>query len=470
MDAVLNWLCQGFIVALAAAAALRVLGSSHAQVRYVIVWVALLAVALLPCVPILKAALQAGVPEPASGLAGVVSLPARWWTSVGVALGLWALWSLLYAGRVATGLLAVRRARAAARPMSPATERALRCWCAVGPSGRCARVVLSDDVRFAAVLGGRAPVIALAPRLLDYLTAEELDRIVIHEWAHVERRDDLAHIAQLCLRIAVGWHPAIWWLDRQLNLEREAACDEIAVAVTGSARGYAACLAKLAGLQAPAIRSVVPAVGFSSGSLRRRIVRILSIGATPYTPRTVTATVAGGALALVAAGVSHIPAFAVVRVLESTMLGGPLVLVASAPAMVTAASGDGSAAALHGARTSTVRRGSTARGSMVETTPGSMPVSPPAGGDAAESGPPVAIDSPAEPARRRTEPLPSLVATPLPRQLAPSSRARTSEPAEPLWQVAAHGGKAIGRTSQKAATASAALFTRAGQRIARSLQ
>jgi hypothetical protein len=84
------------------------------------------------------------------------------------------------------------------------------------------------------------------------------------------------HLLQSCIRIVAGWHPAVWWLDRQLRIEREIACDEMAVAVTGSARGYAASLVKLASLRAfrPATQTALTAIG--SVGLRRRIVRIMS--------------------------------------------------------------------------------------------------------------------------------------------------------------------------------------------------
>ena len=98
-------------------------------------------------------------------------------------------------------------------------------------------------------MGCGSPVIAIAPALVQHLTADELDRVVIHEWAHVQRRDDLANVAQLVARVLAGWHPAVWWLDRRLQAERETACDEMAVALTGSSKVYAACLVKLAGLR-----------------------------------------------------------------------------------------------------------------------------------------------------------------------------------------------------------------------------
>ena len=51
MHAVLNWLWQGCLVALALAATLRLLDDARAQVRYAVCWVALLCAFVLPVVP-----------------------------------------------------------------------------------------------------------------------------------------------------------------------------------------------------------------------------------------------------------------------------------------------------------------------------------------------------------------------------------------------------------------------------------
>ena len=151
----------------------------------------------------------------------------------------------------------------------------MRHWAQVKEQGRQTHLVLSDDVTAAAVIGGGAPAIAVAPALVEHLTADELDRVVIHEWAHVQRRDDIANVFQMIARLLVGWHPALWWFDRRLRAEREAACDETAVHMTGSSKGYAACLLKLASLRL-ANRQTAPALGvLSSATLSARIQRIV---------------------------------------------------------------------------------------------------------------------------------------------------------------------------------------------------
>ncbi len=132
----------------------------------------------------------------------------------------------------------------------------MKAWLAVRARGRAARLVISDDVRAAAVLGLGSPMIAVAPSALAALSADELDHIVVHEWAHVQRRDDIAQLAQRIVVALTGLHPAVWWIDRQLRLERETACDDWAVNAKGSPKGLALCLTKLASLprHATAIR------------------------------------------------------------------------------------------------------------------------------------------------------------------------------------------------------------------------
>ena len=249
MDAVLNWLWQGGVVAIVAAGTLHLLDRTRAAVRCLVCWAALVVVVLLPLVALTMAA-ASPVASPVFTAAPILTVPVAWWTSSALIAAAWTIWTAIYAIRLARALVVVRRARARCRPFSPAVESTLAHWRRARQTGRPARLVLSDRVSAAAVFGCGRPVIAVAPTLIARLDADELDRVVIHEWAHVQRRDDLANIAQLLVRAVAGWHPAVWWLDRRLSIEQELACDETVVAVTGGAKSYASCLVKLASLRA----------------------------------------------------------------------------------------------------------------------------------------------------------------------------------------------------------------------------
>ena len=284
MEILLNWLWQGVAVALAAAVLLRITRRRvSATTRHHILWVALAVVLLLPLLPLLEGAQRARANRsvrrrpgrrrsaPAAISDQVIPVP----TIVLPSLPAWSTllfllvcssYTTLSGLRIVAALRSLGRIKGMARPFPASREADLKAWLAVRARGRAARLVISDDVRAAAVLGLGSPMIAVAPGALAALSAEELDHIVVHEWAHVQRRDDIAQLAQRIVVALTGLHPAVWWIDRQLRLERETACDDWAVNTKGSPQRLALCLTKLASLPRRPRRSVAHAFGI----VRRR--------------------------------------------------------------------------------------------------------------------------------------------------------------------------------------------------------
>jgi beta-lactamase regulating signal transducer with metallopeptidase domain len=273
-----NWLVQGSIVVVTAAALLRLLHRARAHARY---WVCMAGFALVLALPLMSK-LAALVPQEdapvATGAAltpPLVSLP-HTPSLPTVLFAVWCVWVGVHSLWFAIGIVRIVRTRRRVRTFPSAVEERLCHWTRVKERGRTTHLVLSDQVSAAAVIGGGLPVIAVAPALVEHLTADELDRVVVHEWAHVQRRDDVANVVQLIARLIVGWHPAVRWFDRRLQAEREAACDEIAARMTGSSKGYAACLLKLASLPLTE-RQTAHALGvLSSRTLSARIRRIIT--------------------------------------------------------------------------------------------------------------------------------------------------------------------------------------------------
>src|SRR5262245_15815987 len=308
---------QGVLVAIVAAMGLRVIPRSLPQARYYFIWAACIVVSALPAMPLAFAATAISV-APADRtvvpLEPMVSMSTAWWTSTLFAVALWTVWSAVYAIRLVVGARRLCDTRRHCRDCPLTVQARLQCWSRVRDTGRRTRVVLSTGVRSAAVIGCGSPVIALAPSLIERLSDDDVDRVVIHEWAHVQRRDDIAQCIQRLTLMVAGWHPAVWWLQRQLELEREVACDEIAVAVTGSAKEYAACLATIAALPKLPLRS--PALAMTASSrLHCRIVRVLRVqrvaGARPWRAIAICASVTLAAMALILGNVRVIESAAV---------------------------------------------------------------------------------------------------------------------------------------------------------------
>ncbi len=124
MDAVLNWLWQGAVVATALSLMLLALDRTRANIRYVVCWVGALAVIGLPVMPMLRFAAPAGMADvPQNG--AIVALPDAWWTSGHVILAAAVLWASLQVLRLLSAGLAIRRARRRARPFPAQLERRL---------------------------------------------------------------------------------------------------------------------------------------------------------------------------------------------------------------------------------------------------------------------------------------------------------------------------------------------------------
>jgi beta-lactamase regulating signal transducer with metallopeptidase domain len=474
VDVILNWVWQGGSVAIAAAAALRALPQSRPRARYGLLWAACVLVLLLPVVPsITAAALPMPLGVATSSPASLLTVPVGWWMSDALAVGLWIAWASIHAVRLAGAAVAIHEARMQA-PECPADLQArLRCWSRMRSTGRSTRVVLSAGIPSAAVFGCGSPVIALAPALLERLSDSDLDRVVIHEWAHVQRRDDIAQLCQGLVRVIAGWHPAVWWLERQLNLEREVACDEMAVAVTGSAKSYAACLAALAALPLGR-RGSLPAlaVGSSSG-LRRRFERLLAPTAADLTRRRATAVSASVVgLATVALAVGNVrvvgPAAAALRLpARSETAGMPVAVVAPRLSATPAAAPAPGAAAM--SRQSADNLAPVKRVIERSRKPDTaQPTSTPSTEIAAELQPLLTpLEVPSSLLLIPSMPRPPAVALTATRAAAAETVSlRAGKNVRAPWMAAADAGVAIGRGSQNAGVATAAFFSRFGRKIA----
>lgn len=466
MDAALNWMAQGAIVALAAAAGLRVMPVSHPSARVGLLWTAYALVLALPAVRPLLASVWAGSTDAlAPAAAGpVVTMPEIWWTSPAAWIGLWLVWAALQTGWLAAAVVALRDARRRGRACPAGVLARLPHWSRVGASGRRPRVILSNQVRTAAVLGGGAPIIALAPLLVDRLGPADLDRVLVHEWAHVQRRDDLAQLAQRVLRILVGWHPAAWWLDRQLAFEREAACDAIVVTVTGSARDYAACLTRLAALPRASLRAVPALTAVSRSRLGGRVVRILAAPGAPAARswRPVGLCAGGGLLACtVAAGQVSFVATAVRSAAAPIAVSVPSARPVAAGGLLAARSAEPVDA---GREPTTARRPESRRRPAAGVAKAAPRPGEPAAFDASSRS--TTVSEPLRVSAWRLEASrdrPAVVALPA----TPTGvRTRAAQQARDGWTRAAEAGLHLGRASRRAGTATGRAFSRFGRKVA----
>ncbi len=151
-----------------------------------------------------------------------------------------------------------------------------------------------------AVVGWFRPMILVPASSLSGLTPAQLELILAHELAHIRRHDHWVNLVQVLVETLLFYHPAVWWISRDIRAERELCCDDLAVAACGNPLAYARALTTLEGLR----RAPVPlVVGAGDGSLIDRIRHIVGPSgstATDWRRATGSALLAVGMLLFVA--------------------------------------------------------------------------------------------------------------------------------------------------------------------------
>jgi len=288
-------------IALLAASAWGVaalLGRGPASARHDLWLLVLLGAMLVPAAELLLPPLYVIVPATweAPG-----QPPARWLPLV---LGVWALGALVWAVRLAPGLVALRRiARSGERWRDPAALDALAEAARLAGVMRPVTLLRSSEVPVPATWGVRRPVIAL-PVAAATWTPERLRLVLVHELVHVRRQDVMVE-ALLWLAGALYWfHPAVWLAAARVRLERERACDEAVLATGARASDYCGHLVEIMRAATRGARgAVVGATMAAPCTLERRVRALLARPrAAPTRPRSGVPLLVAGAVLIYALG------------------------------------------------------------------------------------------------------------------------------------------------------------------------
>lgn len=136
------------------------------------------------------------------------------------------------------------------------------------------QLVQSGIATIPMVVGHFKPVILFPLGLLTSLPAEEVEAVLLHELAHIRRKDYMVNLLQHFAEILFFFNPAVLWVSALIKTERENCCDDIAVAKAGSKRNYINALVSFQEyhLNAP---QYAPAFAHHNKHLLQRVKRIL---------------------------------------------------------------------------------------------------------------------------------------------------------------------------------------------------
>lgn len=147
--------------------------------------------------------------------------------------------------------------------------------------GRSIRALVGERISTPGVTGYFWPTLLLPASMLTGIPDDDLRAILVHELAHIRRYDYLINFLQMVVEALLFFNPAVWWISRQIRIEREACCDAAGVQWIGQRVKYAEALVAWA----HRIGTPAPAVGFSEdtdrGTLLDRVRRILIAGHQP---------------------------------------------------------------------------------------------------------------------------------------------------------------------------------------------
>lgn len=251
----------------------------------------------MPFVRVVSVDGPAGAAAAQAAATGPAGLP--WSTLV---LLVWTAGAVATLARYGLAMLAVRAVARGARRVA-AGEWLERMH------GAAAELGLREPVHLLRAPGAAMPMTwgilqpaVLIPADADGWTAERKRVVLLHELAHVARRDCLWQtLASLCCA-AYWFHPGVWWAARQMRIEREQACDDRVLRAGTRASEYAGHLLEVARSFRPRPLTAAAAVAMARRSqLEGRVLAVLDTardrGAVP------------GRAALVAGGIAAVALF-----------------------------------------------------------------------------------------------------------------------------------------------------------------
>jgi beta-lactamase regulating signal transducer with metallopeptidase domain len=218
-------------------------------------------------VPIEPAMIEVDLPEqpeltiPAAANSQIRSFPVK--TAIAM---LWLGGLTLMLVRLAVGWYRLGRICRLASPVT--LDRRLRTL-----RQRKLGILVSSRVAGPVCFGLIRPTIILPRRTYESSSAKQLQMVLNHELAHIERKDCWANFLQRIVEAVFFFHPLVWWASFQLTQEREQICDNYVVAQGASATDYTALLAQI--VEQGFIRRQLGTVALLEGGLLQRVRKLL---------------------------------------------------------------------------------------------------------------------------------------------------------------------------------------------------
>ncbi|MBI1342812.1 MAG: hypothetical protein GC171_07760 [Terrimonas sp.] len=142
---------------------------------------------------------------------------------------------------------------------------------------RNVKIWLSEFVNSPVTIGFIKPVILIPVAAINNLSTQQLESILLHEIAHIRRKDYLINFLLTIIHCLLYFNPFVKLLLRVVEEERELSCDEFVLQFQYNAREYASALLTLEKISAPPYLPMAIAATGKPYGLLKRIERILGV-------------------------------------------------------------------------------------------------------------------------------------------------------------------------------------------------
>jgi ankyrin repeat protein/beta-lactamase regulating signal transducer with metallopeptidase domain len=201
-----------------------------------------------------------------------------WWQVIGTfAAWAWAIGILVGVLRLGMGYVAVIRIRRSFRQVDPRVAELGRR--AADDMGRreAPPLFVSPSIPIPLSLGLVRPAIVLPTDLADRMNDAQLQAILVHEMAHIVRRDPWVGLAQRLAVAVFWWNPLVHKVSDQVSRLREDLCDNYVVRVQGDGEDFARTLVDVASqiTVRPGLPATVGVLESNLDGLTERIHRLI---------------------------------------------------------------------------------------------------------------------------------------------------------------------------------------------------
>lgn len=176
--------------------------------------------------------------------------------------------------RLLTGWLQIQQLKQQSQT-DYALQQTVNRLCAVLKLNKTVTLLCSDKISVPCITGYLKPLILMPLSLVNYLSVQEVESILLHELAHAKRNDYLINLLQQVISVVLFFNPFVYLMSRIANRERENSCDDMVVHFTGKPLIYAQALLKIEQNSVQQWQLALAATGKNKFHLLNRIERIM---------------------------------------------------------------------------------------------------------------------------------------------------------------------------------------------------